>query len=261
MKYIYVKAGGSFITVKSKPIKINYEALESLRRIISESKDGEIGLILGNGGGSFAHYTVSKYINTGDETLLVKCHEATRILNRIIVDYLVESNIYATSVQTSAIIQYDHKTGEFAVFYKPVEVLLSKGIIPVVYGECIPTSGKTIVISTEKVFELLAKHIKPHRIILLTDVNGVYTCDPKNCSNATLIDKITPQNINEVLMMLKEHEKSDVTGGIYSKVLSTSRLSFELKTEVFILSGFDVASAVEAIRGGYPRNATLITYH
>lgn len=260
MKYVYVKAGGSFITVKDRPVKINYEALESLKKIIQEVRDSDIGLILGNGGGSFAHYAVLKYINTDDKTLLVKCHEATRTLNRIIVDYLVENNIYATSIQTSAILHYDHKTREFAVFHKPMEALLSKGIVPVVYGECIPTGEKPIVISTEKVFELLAKYIKPHRIILLTDVSGVYTCNPKICSSATLIDRITPRNIDEVLALLKEHEKSDVTGGIYSKVLSTSRLSTELKTEVFILSGFDISSAVEAIKGGYPSNATLITH-
>lgn len=49
MKYIYLKAGGSFITVKNKPVTINYEALRSLREIIYRVKDEEIGIILGNG--------------------------------------------------------------------------------------------------------------------------------------------------------------------------------------------------------------------
>jgi len=261
LKYIYLKAGGSFITVKDKPVTINYEALRSLREIIHRVNDEEIGIILGNGGGSFAHYTVLKHNLADDKTLLVKCHEATRALNRLIVDYLVENGIHATSLQTSAIIHYDPATEEFTVFYRPLETLLSNKIIPAIYGECIPTRGKPIVVSTEKVFELLAKYIKPQRIVLLTDVSGVYTCDPKKCTEATLINKITPRNIDEVLSLLREHEKSDVTGGIYSKILSTSRLSFELGTEVFVLSGFDVDSAVEAIKGGYPKNATLITYH
>lgn len=259
MKIVFVKIGGSFITYKSKPVSLNYNALAALKEVFRKilGRD-DLRVVAGSGGGSFAHYTVMKYDATGNNLLLIKCQEATRLLNRIIVDYLVENGIPATSVQTSAIVHYDENKKEFEVFYKPIEVLLKAGIIPVVYGECIPKTGKPMVVSTEKVFELLARHIKPSRIVLLTDVDGIYTCDPKTCPHATLIRKITPQNASEVLEILKQYESADVTGGVFGKVQSMIKLSTELGVEVLVTSGFNVDSAVSSILGGCPDRSTLI---
>ncbi|MEM0001154.1 MAG: isopentenyl phosphate kinase [Desulfurococcaceae archaeon] len=261
MKYVFVKIGGSFITYKSKPVSLNYSALVALKEIFRKVLDqGDLKIVAGNGGGSFAHYAVMKYNATSSNLLLVKCQEATRLLNRIVVDYLVESGIPATSVQTSVIVQYDENRGEFEVFYKPIETLLEAGIVPVVYGECVLKAGKPVVVSTEKVFELLAKRIKPSRVVLLTDVDGIYTCDPKTCPHAVLIEKITPHNISEVLKMLMQYRNADATGGVFGKVQSMSKLAMELGVEVLITSGFDVDSAVSAILGRYPdRRYTLIT--
>lgn len=256
MKVIFVKVGGSFITQKDVPVKINTSALRALAEILHRVR-GRVRVVLGNGGGSFAHYTVLKYQKSPPHTLLVKCHQATRSLNRIIVDYLVESGIPATSVQTSAIIC--GSDGDFEVFSKPIEVLLSNDIIPVVYGECV-IGGKGIsVISTEKVFELLSRHIKVSRIVLLTDVSGIYTCNPRTCRDAKLINKITPENVHHVLEILKSTSISDATGGVYGKVLVMSTFSFRTGIEVVITSGFDVESATQAIEGLIPERGTIIS--
>lgn len=260
MKTVFLKIGGSFITYKDRPITINYDALASITNTLRQVVDSDIRVILGNGGGSFAHFTVMKYSKEEKRTLLVKCHQSTRLLNRIIVDHLVNNGIPASTVQTSVVISYDDKLESFKVFHEPIMMLLENGVIPVVYGECLPTRREPIVVSTEKVFELLAQWIRPERIILLTNVNGVYTCDPRKCKNPVLIHKITPSNLDEVLKLIRDEERSDVTGGIYGKVLSMSKLSMDLKTEVLIMSGFDTLSVIEAIKGGYPENATLITY-
>ncbi|MEM4717609.1 MAG: isopentenyl phosphate kinase [Desulfurococcaceae archaeon] len=260
MRTIFLKLGGSFITYKDKPITVNYNALTSTIDILKQVIDSDIKIIIGNGGGSFAHFTVMRYFSEKKRSLIVKCHQSTRLLNRIIVDYIVNNGIPATSVQTSAIISYYDQLKLFKVFYEPIVMLIENGVIPVVYGECLPTREEPIVISTEKVFELLAQWIKPDRIILLTDVKGVYTCDPRKCTNPTLIQKITPDNLDEVLRLIRDQEKTDVTGGIYGKVLSMSKLSADLKTEIFIMSGFDTFAVIEAIKGGYPGNATLVTY-
>jgi len=260
-KYVFVKIGGSFITYKNKPVSINYTALTSLKEIFSRvlGRDN-LRIIVGNGGGSFAHYVVAKYSSCSEVNLVIKCHEATKALNKIIVDYLVENGIPATSVQTSAIIYYNEESGEFEVFYKPVKKLANMGIIPIVYGECIPVAGKPLILSTESVFSLIARHIKPSRIVLLTDVSGIYTCDPKKCKKATLIRKITPSSVSEVLKILQEqYEHLDATGGILGKVSSMAKLATELGVEVLIVSGFDADSATTAILGGYPQDSTLIS--
>lgn len=260
MEALFIKIGGSFITHKSKPVSVNYSALDSLTSILKTITLSRQDIILGNGGGSFAHHAVFKYGLGDRRELLVRCHQATRLLNRIIVDYLVANGLMVTSVQTSAIISYDPSSKEFRIYSEPLETILNNRIIPVVYGECIPTQGDPMIISTERVFELIARRIRPKRVILLTDVKGVYTCDPRICHNPVLIKEITPANLDRVLDILKEHEKSDATGGIYSKVLYMSRFASAFNTEVLILSGFDVDAVIEASRGGYPEHSTLITY-
>lgn len=256
MNIVFVKVGGSFITYKDKPVKVNLRALSSLVKIIREVKE-DVSLILGNGGGSFAHYAVLKYRNKHPSNLLAKCHQATRSLNRILVDYLVESGVWATSIQPSSII-YVSRSG-FEAYIKPIEVLLENKIIPVVYGECVLSEIGVVVLSTEKIFELLAKYIKPSRIVLLTDVSGIFTCNPKICSAAELINRITPENINSVLEILKNTSTIDATGGVYSKVLSMSTFSFKTGVDVIITSGFDIESAILAIRGHVPKRATIIS--
>lgn len=259
MEVVYVKLGGSFLTLKNRPASVNYDALRATLEIFAEVQKRGVDLLAGNGGGSFAHYVVLKYRERDYRDLLVSCHKATRLLNRLLVDYLVENGIRATSIQTSAILSYDPSSNSFKVYAEPIKVLIENKIIPVVYGECVLRGNSTIAVSTEQVFELLAEVIRPKRIVLLTDVGGVYTCDPKKCTSATLINKITRDNVNEVLSFLRSSGGMDVTGGMYEKVRVVSELAFKLRAEAIITSGFDVESAVAAITGGYPERATLIT--
>ncbi|MEM1803732.1 MAG: isopentenyl phosphate kinase [Desulfurococcaceae archaeon] len=258
LRPVYVKLGGSLVTVKGKPVSINYKALESIAYILRKASDSGVRLIVGNGGGSFAHYVVLKHGSIGYRDLTVLCQRSTRILNHIIVDFLLENGIKATSVQTSAIVYYDNSTRSLRVCAEPVKQFLVNDIVPVVYGECIIGAGNVIVVSTERIFELLAREISPRRIVLLTDVNGVYTCDPKKCKDASLIKRITRDTFEEVLLLLKQGAMDDATGSMFGKVQVAGKLAFELGVEVVITSGLNTKSALEAITGGYPEEATLI---
>ncbi|MCY0868070.1 MAG: isopentenyl phosphate kinase [Desulfurococcus sp.] len=256
LELVYVKLGGSLITVKSKPVTVKSEALDTvvkaLRRVY-----GRVGLVLGNGGGSFAHYAVRRYCNGDPAICISKCHQSTRLLNRLIVDYLVSSGIPASSVQTSAFITVK-PGGGFQVFYEPVASLLSLNVIPVVYGECLPSDEGPVVISTEEVFGLLAEVLKPSRIVLLTDVKGIYTCNPSKCSNPELVRRIDKSNLSLILDNLREEAKADVTGSIYGKIESMSRLSSKLGVRVIMTSGFNADEVVSAILKGEVGEGTVI---
>ncbi|ADI31424.1 isopentenyl phosphate kinase [Staphylothermus hellenicus] len=253
---VFVKLGGSFITYKDKPYSINYAALKKTVDILS-SVYGKTRLLLGNGGGSFAHFVVEKYKMYDEKILLVNCHRATRLLNSIIVDYLLDHGLLVSTMQTSAII-YGGKRG-FVSFIKPLKYLLRNNIIPSIYGECIIDENQAVrIVSTEEVFSILAEHIKVSRIVLLTDVEGVFTCDPKRCEDAELIPRIDRNNIDTVLSRLKETMYMDETGSIYGKVKYMASLSKKLRIPVFIVSGHDVENAVNAILYGKVLRGTVI---
>ncbi len=253
---VYVKLGGSFITLKDKPFTLNIGALDKAVAIIKNTWR-KVSLLLGNGGGSFAHPVVRKYKNACPEELLVRCHSATRKLNHIIVDKLLENNILATTIQTSAIIM--KQNNEYKVFIDPVKTLVEKGIIPVLYGECIINSKNTYtVLSTENVFKILSNHIKPSRIVLLTDVDGVYDKNPKKHRDAKIINVINRRNLEEVLEILSLSKDLDETGSMYGKIKSTAELSEELGIPVYIVSGFNTEEAIKAILGKPLSRGTII---
>jgi isopentenyl phosphate kinase len=254
--YVYVKLGGSFITYKDRPYSINYEALdrvvEILGRVIGRGK-----LILGNGGGSFAHYTVLKYRDSDPADTLVFCQNSTRRLNSILVDHLVRHGFRVASIQTSTVLFED---GDRYVFNpRPVSLALGANIVPILYGECIfSTRSVYRVVSTEEVFRVMTSYFKPQRIVLLTDVNGVYSCDPRRCGEPVLFETINRDNIDKILKALKRSTGLDATGGIYGKVRTMADLSRELGVKIYITSGFDIDSSIKAILGEGDINGTII---
>ncbi|RLG81421.1 MAG: aspartate kinase [Thermoprotei archaeon] len=253
---VYVKLGGSFITHKDKPFSINFKALEKTLLILGRAKKFTT-IVAGNGGGSFAHPVVKQWIMHDLSDLIKYCQNATRKLNHIIVDYLVNHGVDAVSIQTSAIIV--HSSKEYKVFIEPVRYALRQGLIPVLYGECIYSETRGYdILSTEQVFGVIARYIKPKRIVLLTDVKGVYTCDPRKYTKCKVIDEITKNNLEIVLRSIASSADRDVTGSIYSKVKYMAEISSSLKTDVYVVSGFDVEDSISAILGKKPRTGTVI---
>jgi isopentenyl phosphate kinase len=256
---VFVKIGGSFITYKDIFWSINYKSLMNTYRILTSalSRNSDLKILLGNGGGSFAHPVVKFFMSKGNDLLLTECWRATRTLNNIIINYLIDHGLRVAGLQTSALIYYD--TDGFHVSIKPIEYLLKIGVIPSIYGECIIDFVNGVrILSTEEVFNLLAEYFPVKRIVLLTDVNGVYTCDPKKCSDAELIRIINRENINEVLNILSSNKERDVTGSIYGKVKYMAEISLKHRIPVLIVSGNNVEEAIKAISDGVISEGTII---
>jgi len=254
--YVYVKLGGSFLTYKDRPFSVNYDALSKAVEILYRVS-GKVKLILGNGGGSFAHYVVKTHRDQPVEFILPACQESTRRLNTIVVNTFVNHGLRVVGIQTSGVIV--EGADGYVIFTKPIELALKNNITPILHGECIYSEiAGYRVISTESVFRILSKYFKPVRVVLLTDIPGIYTCDPKKCESAELIPRIDQGSLDSVLEMLKASSSVDATGGIYGKVISMAELSRELKVKVAVVSGFDVESATKAILGFSDFRGTLI---
>ena len=65
----------------------------------------------------------------------------------------------------------------------------------------------------------MAHYFKPNRIIIATDVDGVFTSNPMLDTDAKIIKDIDNSNIDDVLGNIKNEVKPyDVTGGMRTKV-------------------------------------------
>lgn len=251
-----VKLGGSVITDKTQPFTEKMDAIKRLAHEIHSSRTKtHIKLIVGHGGGSYPHTIAYRYqtfkglINERSYLGIALVQDAAARLNRIVIKALIDAGENAISVQPSAgalaensrIIRWDVKI---------VEKMLEHGLLPVVYGDvCLDLKQGCCILSTEEIFRYLATKINVNRVVIGSDVNGVYDRDPKIFPNARKIPTITVESIDRVLPSLKGADAMDVTGGMRSKVITLLELASEADVECEIIDITTPGLLEEALDG------------
>jgi len=226
-----LKLGGSAITDKSKELTPD---LVSIHRSADQVARFKHSLVLLHGGGSFAHpfasraglqkgYTTAQQLKTFAETELY-----LEQLSRIIMVALLQRNIPAVRVHPmSCIVTTNGKVAK--TFLEPFKHALGLGILPVSHGDILFDTKKGFsILSADRLAFLIGVRFKASRVLFGSDVNGVFTRDPKKGENQTLIPEIDKQNLKQVLGSLEGSRAStglDVTGGMAGKVLEASELA------------------------------------
>ena len=237
-KIVLVKLGGSLITDKEKPFYAKFEVIKNLAKQISDSlhEDSQLGLVIGNGGGSFPHYPAVKYkmkngIKSENQKMgFCQVQDAASQLNRLVVQALLKAGVKAVSVNPSSMIIA--KNGKIKKFFiEPIIEFLNLGLTPVIYGDIVYDEilGSKIF-STEQILSFLAINFKKaglrvEKIIQNGTTPGIID------SNGDLITKITKKNIDKIESIFTKTKGYDVTGGMLHKVREALKLtSFGIET-------------------------------
>jgi len=274
---IFLKLGGSLITDKSVPRTPRLEVLRRLAQEITEARGANpaLRLLLGHGSGSFGHVPARQYgtrqgVHTPEQWRgFAEVWREANALNRLVVDGLYEAGLPVVSFPPSASVTA--RDGQVAAWdITPLRAALEAGLLPVVQGDVIfdIIRGGTIL-STEEIFEHLARHLHPARLLLAGIESGVWKIHPplsefsgnlsvfdrfaaQNTQNSDMIySEITPENLAEVLPALGGSQATDVTGGMGSKVVQMLALVQALPgLEVLIFSGLKPGLVREALLGG-----------
>lgn len=224
-KLIFLKLGGSLIT-KKKPYTADFRKIRAIIKEIHDLRQKiKFKLIIGTGQGSFAHlpakkYQTSKgYINKYSKKGHSVVQNDASLINRIVVKELIKVGENAISVQPSAASMGDG--GKVKFFYlEPIKTYLKNNLVPVIYGDVVADLKKGCTIfSTEKIFNYLARKLKPEKIILMTRVGGVYDFKKR------IIPEINKKNFHGIKKFLKKAEKIDVTGGMLHKVMEAIEMT------------------------------------
>jgi len=287
---IFLKLGGSLITEKTVPRTPRPEVLRRLAQEIAEARQANPGLrlLLGHGSGSFGHVPARQYgtrqgVRTpGQWRGFAEVWREANALNRLVVDALQEAGLPVVAFPPSASVTA--RAGQVAAWdLAPLRAALEAGLLPVVQGDVIfdTVRGGTIL-STEEIFEHLARHLRPTRLLLAGIEPGVWkvypplspdsveksrnqgvlggvgagpgpapTQDIPIFASSGIIREITPENYTEVLPILGGSQATDVTGGMASKVRQMLALVQALPgLEVLIFSGLKTGLVREALLGG-----------
>lgn len=284
---VFLKLGGSLITDKTQEYTTRHEKLADLASQIASSLHTHPGLrlVLGHGSGSFGHTAAKKYGTRGGAPSLPTSFskklgevssspvgreawgegnywhgfaevwfQASR-LNRYVIQALYEAGIPAMTFSPVASLWSEN--GQVAKWdLSQIETALEVGILPVVHGDVIfdRTKGGTIL-STEDLFEHLARELRPKRILLAGLEEAVWADFP---ARRQRVEVLTRESFNEISTEVGESVGADVTGGMQSKVRQMLALVEHVPgLQALIFSGEGKDNLEKALKG--ENIGTLIT--
>lgn len=221
---IILKIGGSALTIKdAKTPTLDGKNLE---RIAHEASYYNDDMIIVHGAGSFGHIYAQQY-KIGDKPIAPKddykiegmciIQSSMQLFNHKIVTKLQEKGIPAIGLKPSSFIMTRNK--RIDVFdTNMVKRYVDEGFVPVLYGDAVLDLNDDIkfaILSGDQIITHLAKELQCNRVILSSDVDGIYTDNPKNNPDAELIEIVTRDT---QLKVTENKNQADVTGGMMGKI-------------------------------------------
>jgi isopentenyl phosphate kinase len=215
-----LKLGGSAITDKARECTPD---IPTIQMVADQLRDYDLPLILIHGGGSYAHPFVAR------SDLGKGLHDRPQL--RSISDtefYLGQlTRIICASLLLRGKLPVPFHPMSFATFdsgkvrkllLDPIRQALQAGLIPLLHGDLVFDESRGIgVLSGDRIASLVGNKLGASRILLGSDVDGVYSQNPKTFPSAMLITEVTSKNFRSVLNASRG-PSGDATGGMGEKV-------------------------------------------
>ncbi len=244
-----VKLGGSVITEKSK-LRTSRPAV--IRRLAKEVATAEEDLILVHGAGSFghivarAHRLAEGYRKDSQLKAVAEVQRDVRKLNYMVVDALVKAGASPVSVPPSVALRLSGGKVE-SLDVSPFQEYLRIGTMPVTFGDVVVDKERRFgICSGDDLMLGLSKAFKPKMSLFVSDVDGIFTDDPKGKGTPMLMREIGTEDIGKV--GLSVNAGVDVTGGIEGKLKRMLEMAGH-SGETWILNGL-VPGRLEAALAG-----------
>ena len=222
---VILKMGGAAITDKSAYERAKEEAIWKLAYAASQALEQKgIQLIIVHGAGSFGHPQVLKYgvargvRNPKQAYGFCKVRDSCSKLSAAVMRELLDAGVPAVLLPTGVLaVQKNRRIASFNM--EPITNALKMGLVPVLRGDMVFDSALgASVCSGDQVISYLCSKLKVARVVFATDVDGVFTADPKRSKKARMFRKIKLGSINKIAGSLSGAKTADVTGGMKGKL-------------------------------------------
>ncbi|MBU1922614.1 uridylate kinase, partial [Patescibacteria group bacterium] len=188
---VILKLGGSIITRKAEGrLEVDEKNLARLAEETAQAltKPG-LKLVVVHGAGPFGHVLAEKYGLAEEKSNPMKIkgmaetHASMEKLNAAVVSALARAGVAAIAFQPSAGGIMDNRVlVEFPV--KVVKEMLDRNLTPVGYGDVLVDRKTGVnILSGDHLVPYLAEKIPASRVVIATDVDGIYSGDPKDGGN------------------------------------------------------------------------------
>ncbi len=225
-KYILVKLGGSIATQKhlSRP-RVRRAHLERIARVLRTAYDpSKHALILIHGAGSFGHLHAHKYglaLGTKDHPektfRAVENQSLDAFLNSEITRIFIQAGLPVVGMPTRTLVT--NTRGRLSSFEtQSITTAIRAGAIPLLHGDMVfDTAWGLSICSGDVLVAELAQTLSIPQVFFASDVDGIFTKDPHQYTDATLIQRTTLREITDGTIRLNQSHNIDVTGGLSKK--------------------------------------------
>jgi isopentenyl phosphate kinase len=246
---LLVKLGGSVLTDKSR---LRTPRRATIRRLASELASVRQDLLVVHGAGSYGHILARRHklneggLSSSKRIASSRIQQDVKELDGIVVNAFLSAGIPAIPIAPSTVLTLDDGTVATADL-TPFLEFSSMGFTPVTFGDVVRDLRRGIAVCSGDVMMLeLARAFRPDRAIFATDVDGLFTADPKRRRDASLLETARPEDLNRI--QFSSASRTDVTGSIEGKV----RRMFEIADHVdecLIVNGNVKNRVRDALRG------------
>jgi isopentenyl phosphate kinase len=248
---LVLKLGGSVVTHKDKPFTPHTENIARLAAEIAYAAAQP--LVVVHGGGSYGHPVATEhriaegYREPRQLAGFSETHQAMVELNGIIVRGLLDAGVPAFAVSPSSFIATEGRriTG---IDLQVLERLIESGLVPVLYGDAVLDALQGFaILSGDQLAVKLATGLEAERVVLGSDVDGVFTDDPKLNEGARLIMELSLSNQGREAK-IGDALDTDVTGGMQGKIVEAAE-AVEAGIEVLLVNATVEGRVGAALRG------------
>ena len=244
-----MKLGGSVLTDKAR---LRTPRRATIRRLAAELATIRQPLLVVHGAGSYGHILARRHklneggVSASKRVAATRVQQDVKELDGIVVNAFIEAGIAAIPIPPSAVLSLNDGmvvTADLTPFLE----FSSMGFTPVTFGDVVRDLRRGVAVCSGDVMMLeLARAFRPERAVFATDVDGLFTADPKRRRDASLLEVVRPKDLEGI--EFSTATRTDVTGSIEGKV----RRMFEIANhagECLIVNGNVKNRVRDALRG------------
>lgn len=244
-KRIVVKIGSSSLTndygeIDEAKLQDHVEALANLKLLGHE-------VLLVSSGAVAAGF---KRLGYQTRPVTLKGRQAAAAVGQslLIQSYIAQFDAYDVMPAQILVTRDDFTNrARFKNAYETMSELLERNILPIINENDTVSVRELTFGDNDMLSALVAGFMKADQLIILTDVNGLYTDNPMTNPNAKKINVLT--SISDDLLLCANEEGSKVgTGGMKSKLLA-AKTALKVGIPVFIGTGEGKEKLVDIVDG------------
>ena len=232
---IVIKIGTS--TLAHSGGHLNIRRVEELCKVISDIKNAGNQVIvvssgaIGMGAGKLGLRERPKDIPTKQAAAAVGQCELMYIYDKLFGQY---NHIVAQLLITGEDVENDVRHTNFS---NTLTRLMELGVIPIINENDTVATKEIVIGDNDTLAAIVAQSVKADKLVLLSDIDGLYTADPHINPNATLIPVI--HKIDDEILALAGVSNSNLgTGGMVTK-LEAARICLSCGCDMLITNGDD----------------------